>query len=59
MPLLNAAESVAFILTGEGKAQILKEILNENSTKYPAGLVDLINGSPVHYFLDKPAASML
>ncbi|CAD5228955.1 unnamed protein product [Bursaphelenchus okinawaensis] len=59
LPLLNNARSVVFISTGGGKAQVLKEILDEDSNKYPAGLISLNNGQPVHYFLDKDAAEHL
>ncbi|KAI6243669.1 Ribosomal RNA-processing protein 4 [Aphelenchoides fujianensis] len=59
VPAVNAAKNVAFIITGGGKAGILKEILVDKSTKYPTGLVHLPAGRTVHFFLDKAAASEL
>ncbi|KAI6205927.1 Ribosomal RNA-processing protein 4 [Aphelenchoides besseyi] len=59
IPAVNAAKNVAFIITGEGKANIIKEIIVDKSTNYPTGLIKLEHGRTVNFFLDKGAASKL
>jgi len=60
LPALNAATQVAFLVTGESKAQVLKEILQgKEEGKYPPQLIQLANGNPVHWFLDEGAGGQL
>ena len=58
--VINHAKSVAFLVTGENKAERVKEIIDEepNASYYPASLVKPIKGS-LHWFLDASAAKLL
>ena len=58
--LINAAHRVIFLVTGEGKAQALKAVLEgePDTDKYPSQLVRPLNGHLL-YLLDEPAASLL
>jgi len=59
-PLLNQARATAFLVYGEGKAEAVRQILEEerNIQQYPAQLIQPTNGS-VTWFLDEAAASKL
>lgn len=56
--VINGARSVAFLVTGDKKADIVMEILHkkEGSASYPASRVSPEKGN-LYWFLDKPAAS--
>jgi 6-phosphogluconolactonase len=57
LPIINHASQVLFLAAGRAKARVLRNILyEENSGRYPAGLVRLENGT-VTWFLDKDAAT--
>jgi len=58
--LINNAKSVIFLITGENKAEKIKEIIyNEPAANsYPASKVNPVNGQ-LFWFLDKQAASQL
>ena len=58
--VINNAKEVCFLVTGEGKALKVQELLepNENSMVYPASLVKPTSGSLLWY-LDESAASKL
>lgn len=58
LKVLNHARRVSFIVTGEGKAQVVAEILNKSpqSQHYPAAQVHPEQGE-LKWFLDKEAAS--
>ena len=58
--ILNQAKRVSFIVTGEGKAQVVAEILNElpDSQNYPAAQVHPEQGT-LEWFLDSEAAEKL
>ncbi|XP_025970780.1 6-phosphogluconolactonase [Dromaius novaehollandiae] len=59
LPMLNAARTVVFVATGEGKAAILKRILEGDEEKpLPAALVQPHTGQ-LHWFLDESAAKEL
>ena len=61
MPLLiNRAAKIAFLVEGEKKAAVLKEVLEgkNNPTKYPAQIIKPLNGD-LHWFLDEGAAKDL
>lgn len=57
-PLINNAEHIAFLVYGQGKAEAVKHILEDdtNIEEYPA---QLIKSTDVQWFLDEPAASAL
>ncbi|XP_042527150.1 6-phosphogluconolactonase [Dipodomys spectabilis] len=59
LPVLNAAQTVVFVATGEGKAAVLKRILEETEeSPLPAALVRPHTGQ-LHWFLDESAAHLL
>ncbi|OLY84179.1 putative 6-phosphogluconolactonase [Smittium mucronatum] len=58
LPVLNDAHNVAFVNCGDQKAQVVKEILQENSTKYPAGMVKPRRGN-LYWFMDDKSSSLL
>lgn len=55
-PVLNAAKSIVFVVTGLAKSQVLNEILEGQSLQYPAGL---IKNSNITWILDQDAGSKL
>lgn len=57
---LNNADRVVFLLTGENKAGILKQIINSESVsrKYPAAYVHDYSGT-TDFFIDREAAKLL
>ncbi|MBC6611604.1 6-phosphogluconolactonase [Hymenobacter sp. BT507] len=59
-PLLNQARATAFLVYGEGKAEAVRQILEEKRDvqQYPAQLIQPENGN-VTWFLDEAAASKL
>ncbi|KAI1725948.1 glucosamine-6-phosphate isomerases/6-phosphogluconolactonase domain-containing protein [Ditylenchus destructor] len=56
LPVLNAAKNVAFLVTGESKAKVVKEIVEDANKTYPPSLIER---EEIHWFLDKSAASLL
>lgn len=60
LPLLNAARSVIFLVSGTDKAPALHEVLEGNSSgeQYPAKLVRPTNGKLI-WLIDRAAASQL
>ena len=58
LPIINSAKAVAFVSTGEGKKEIIQEVLKEKNNSYPATLVNPTNGI-LHWIIDKPAGSLL
>lgn len=60
LPLLNAARSVVFLVSGMDKAQVLHEVLEGNAPdeKYPARLVCPSEGNLI-WFVDRAAGSQL
>jgi len=59
-PVLNAARSVAFLVSGTDKAPVLRAVLEEKvpGEQYPAKLVQPTDGKLI-WFLDRAAASAL
>ncbi len=59
-PLINEAKNIAFLVYGEGKAEAVHHVLedDEDIENYPAQLIDSITGD-VQWFLDEPAAANL
>ena len=60
LPVINAARSVAFLVSGTDKAPVLKAVLegNDPGEQYPAKLVHPKDGKLI-WFLDRAAASAL
>ena len=58
LPVLNNAKSVAFVSTGEGKKEMIKNILKDQNETFPATRVNPKDGE-LFWIIDKPAASML
>ena len=57
--VVNRSASIAFLVTGDKKAKVLHEILNEpEKHNYPAQLIKPANGV-LHWFLDEGAAGFL
>ena len=58
--VINNANSVAFLVTGENKKEKVREIIDEEASaaRYPASLVNPTSGS-LRWFLDAKAASQL
>jgi len=57
LPLLNNAKNVAFVLEGETKKEILRDVFTSHSQQYPPNLVKPIHGSI--WFVDHFAALFL
>jgi 6-phosphogluconolactonase len=58
LPVLNNAAEVMFLVSGEDKASILKEILSDGPAVFPAQLIQPTNGE-LSWLVDKPAACKL
>jgi 6-phosphogluconolactonase len=60
LPVLNAARSVAFLVSGTDKATVLRTVLEEDAPaeQYPSKLVRPSNGKLI-WFVDRAAASEL
>jgi 6-phosphogluconolactonase len=57
--VVNKASAIVFLITGEKKASVLKEIMgDQNEQNYPAQLIQPLNGE-LHWFLDEAAATYL
>ncbi|HWZ44859.1 MAG TPA: 6-phosphogluconolactonase [Candidatus Saccharimonadales bacterium] len=58
-PVLNAAAEVIFLISGEGKAEMLKDVLQgPDQQKYPCQRVQPVNGKLL-WMMDQPAARLL
>ena len=57
-PLLNHAEKIIFLVSGNGKALILKAIFEDNAAQLPAQKVRPINGK-LTWLIDREAGSLL
>ena len=56
LPVVVAAARIAFVATGAGKREILKQILeSEEGRELPCGLVNAQGGDKVSWFTDKAA----
>jgi len=57
-PVLNAAREIVFLVSGSGKAEILRQVLEGPPESYPAQGVQPAEGS-VTWYLDGPASRLL
>jgi 6-phosphogluconolactonase len=59
-PMINLARHIAFLVYGQGKAEAIHHVLEDelNSKEYPAQLIKA-GQDEVHWFIDEPAASHL
>jgi len=59
-PVVNRARRIAFLVTGAGKAEALKEVIegDYNPDKYPSQVIKPTDGE-LYWFVDKAAASTL
>ncbi len=58
LPLLNAAARVLFVVVGNDKADVLRQVLTGTEVKYPAQLIKPISGR-VQWIIDEEAAQQL
>lgn len=60
-PLINLAHHIAFMVYGEGKAEAVKHIIEDDRDieNYPAQLIQEKSGGDLQWFLDEGAASRL
>lgn len=59
-PLVNRSAAVAFLVTGAGKEQALREVLEGDyqPDTYPSQVIKPVNGN-LHWFVDEAAAGLL
>jgi 6-phosphogluconolactonase len=57
-PVLNAADQAVFLVSGESKARIVKEIFTSPTSAYPSQMVHPREGRLL-WMLDQPAAGLL
>jgi len=57
-PVLNHARQVVFLVSGKEKAAVLKAIIEEHGTQFPAQNIQPLNGKLI-WLLDREAASLL
>ncbi|CAI2184329.1 16600_t:CDS:2 [Funneliformis geosporum] len=55
LPVINHAHNITFVATGEGKQDVLKEIIENPECRLPAALVQPTTGK-LYWFLDDAAA---
>jgi 6-phosphogluconolactonase len=60
LPVLNNAATILFLVTGQKKADILREIYEDRKkgTKYPASLIKPVHGEAI-WLVDREASSQL
>ncbi|MFW5709079.1 MAG: 6-phosphogluconolactonase [Chloroflexota bacterium] len=60
VPVINASRTICFLVAGERKADILREVINGpyRPETYPAQLIEPKNGSLI-WFVDEAAAALL
>lgn len=58
LPVLNNALTVLFCVSGTGKAHIVREVLEGDTSSYPAQLIQPASGQ-LYWLVDREAASQL
>jgi 6-phosphogluconolactonase len=57
--IVNRSSAIVFLITGENKAKVLQEVIENTATKeYPSQLIQPANGE-LHWFLDEEAAKFI
>ena len=56
--MLNSAKALAFVSTGDGKKEMIKNVLKDNNQAFPASQVSPLKGD-LFWIVDKPAAAHL
>ena len=57
--IVNQSSAIAFLITGDKKAEIFQDIINDSQLhNYPAQLIQPINGE-LHWFVDKSASQLV
>jgi 6-phosphogluconolactonase len=59
LPVINSARAVVFVCTGAGKAEVVKDILENPKSTLPGALVKPGGSSELDWFIDSGAASKL
>ncbi len=57
-PIINGAENILFMATGDDKAPVIREVIEKEKSRLPAAIVRPGKYSPV-FLLDEDAASLL
>jgi 6-phosphogluconolactonase len=57
-PVINNAKNILFMVAGDNKAPVIREVIEEEKSRLPAAKVRPLKCSPV-FLLDKAAASLL
>lgn len=57
-PIINEAENILFMATGDDKAPVIREVIEKEKSRLPAAMVKPGKYSPV-FLLDESAASLL
>lgn len=58
LPVINRARQVIFLVSGEEKSEIMKEVLEKPESNLPASMVKPVKGK-LFFLLDKEAGSLL
>ena len=55
-PVLNRSKNVVFVSTGDGKKEMIKNVLKDKNMEFPAARV---LPEKLHWIIDTPASAML
>jgi 6-phosphogluconolactonase len=58
LPVLNSARNIVFLVSGPGKASVVKRVLEKGDRSLPAAMVKPLDGA-LYYVMDKSAAAGL
>ncbi len=58
LPVINRAREIVFLVSGKGKAPVMRAVFEESSTQLPAQRIQPVNGRLV-WFMDQEASSLL
>lgn len=56
--VVNRSSAIAFLITGDKKAKVLQQVLEDEQHQYPAKLIQPLNNE-LHWFIDEAAAGCL
>jgi 6-phosphogluconolactonase len=57
-PLINEGKNIIFLVSGDAKAEILKEVLEQPDKQYPSQMIKPRSGN-LHWYVDRAAARLL